>query len=277
MARRFSKKAPKTPKNPTASCALEYFKVKRGLGAVLRDLKGKLKKVKGSGQDGPRVRMLELKVEAHVTKSMVDELGSPLRDVLEAAALGNVNATPKVAFDEIKLHNGFPAIVRIFGRSDFSGKTPLFEKGLSVDDPVTFTLKRLFVRNGMAYLGIQVVCNFDKALWAWAGEVFGGDTDLVLEVEPLKVEEQDNGGPLLKEAVETVTIEAAGKSVTMTAKQFKKLPEKIAELSRTGLPEVVAKGEAIIEKALKRDAIISEHPISELEAEAASLQADLEK
>jgi hypothetical protein len=266
MARRFSKKAPKTPKNPTASCALEYFKVKRGLGAVLRDLKGKLKKVKGSGQDGPRVRMLELKVEAHVTKSMVDELGSPLRDVLEAAALGNVNATPKVAFDEVKLHNGFPAVVRIFGRSDFSGKTPLFEKGLSVDDPVTFTLKRLFVRNGMAYLGIQVVCNFDKALWAWAGEVFGGDTDLVLEVEPLKIEEQDNGGPLLKDAVETVTVSTGGRSVTATKKQFD-----------TALQEVVAKGEAIIEKALKRDAIISEHPISELEAEAASLQADLEK
>jgi len=253
MARRFSKKAKKEPKNPTASCALEYFKVKRGLGAVLRDLKGKLKKIKGSGQDGTRIRMLELKVEARVTKSMVDELGSPLRDMLEAAALGNVNATPKVAFDEIKLHNGFPAIVRIFGRADFSGKTPLFEKGKSVDDPVTFTLKRLFVRNGMAYLGIQVVCNFDKALWAWAGEVFGGDTDLVLEVEPLKIEEQDNGGPLLQDAdIETVTLMTSGNAVTATKKQFD-----------TALQELAKK--------------TTQHPVSELEAEALALQADLEK
>ena len=268
MGKRFAKKAKKEPKNPSASCALEYFKVKRGLGAVLRDLKGKLKKVKGSGQDGPRVRMLELKVEAHVTKSMVDELGSPLRDVLEAAALGNVNSTPKVAFDEIKLHNGFPAVIRIYGRSDFSGGTPLFEKGKAVDDPVTFTLKRLFVRNGMAYLGLQIVCNFDKGLWAWAGETFGGDTDMVIEVEPLKIEEQDNGGPLLNDAVETVTVSGGGKSVTMTGKEFAKLPEKIAEVSRTGLAEVVAKGEAIINGA--------DDEAAKLEAEAAALQADLE-
>jgi hypothetical protein len=46
-------------------------------------------------------------------------------------------------------------------------------------------------------------------LWAWAGEVAGGDTDLVIEVEPLKIEEQDNGGPLLKGVdceVESVTL-----------------------------------------------------------------------
>ena len=268
MGKRF-RKAKKEPKNPTASCALEYFKVKRGLGAVLRDLKGKLKKVKSAGQDGPRVRMLELKVEAHVTKSMVDELGSPLHEVLEAAALGNVNMTPKVAFDEIRLHNGFPAVVRIFGRSDFSGKTPLFEKGKAVDDPVTFTLKRLFVRNGMAYLGILIVCNFDKGLWAWAGETFGGDTDMVIEVEPLKIEEQDNGGPLLKDAaVESVTLTTPdGKSATVTADQFKKLPQTLAE--------VVAAGEKVIENATKKAEPVNSET-AKLEAEAEALQAQLE-
>jgi len=259
MGKRFKKA--KAPKNQTASCALEYFKVKRGLGAVLRDLKGKLKKVKQAGADGPRVRMLELKVEAHVTKSMVDELGSPLHEVLEAAALGNVNMTPKVAFDEIRLHNGFPAVVRIFGRSDFSGKTPLFEKGKAVDDPVTFTLKRLFVRNGMAYLGLQIVCNFDKGLWAWAGETFGGDTDMVIEVEPLKIEEQDNGGPLLKDVEVEVTLTTPdGKSKTVNAPT---------------LAEVVAAGEAIIEKATKKDTPVDPET-AKLEAEAEALQAQLE-
>ena len=232
MSKRY--KAKKEPKNPTASCAMEYFKVKRGMGAVLRDLKLKLKKVKGAGADGPRVRMLEFKIEAHVTKLMVDELGSPLHEVLEAAALGNVNITPKVAFDEIRLHNGFPAVIRIFSRADFSGKTPLFEMGKSPDDPVTFTLKRLFVRNGMAHLGLQVVCNFDKGLWAWAGEVAGGDTDLVIEVEPLKIEEQDNGGPLLEQAdceVESVTLTGPnGKSVTTTVEKFHKVMKIAAKI-----------------------------------------------
>jgi hypothetical protein len=273
MGKRF--KAKKESKNPTASCAMDYFKVKRGLGAVLRDLKGKLKKVKSAGPDGPRVRMLELKVEAHVTKSMVDELGSPLHEVLEAAALGNVNMTPKVAFDEIKLHNGFPAVVRIFGRSDFSGKTPLFEKGKAVDDPVTFTLKRLFVRNGMAYLGLQIVCNFDKGLWAWAGETFGGDTDMVIEVEPLKIEEQDNGGPLLKGAdVETVTITVGDKSVTATGEQFDKalkIAGKIQDMRET--LDVLKQPAPVVETA-PADEVDPE--TAKLEAEAEALQAQLE-
>lgn len=216
----------KKEKVTTKARVLEFFKKRRRVGALLTVFKGKMVKVKKSGQDGAKKKMVELCFNVRIVKNILSGLGTALSQVLEAAGCGENTGRHDLSLNSIDLTHEFVCILRVFGSGNYSENSePIFICGGQDDGAARCTVKRILIKDGIPYLRLCFDVCFTQKIWSWGGDNYGGDTNCVIEMEPfqrdLDFEAEESEGE-------------DGKS------------EEKPNESRTGLREVVDKGEAVI-------------------------------
>lgn len=163
------------------------FQGKERMAATLLNVQPKLKRAK-QGQDGEKLKFIELSFEAQLTASLKGKLSARLQPLV-ASRDEESDAQSSSAVNKVDLAvPSMEGIVRLFGFNTF-GKTSKAKAVLgALGQPaahVGFT--NIHFKDGEAYLGVRICSQHTPELWSWAGETYGeSERDITLEIEPQK-------------------------------------------------------------------------------------------
>jgi hypothetical protein len=161
----------------------------RRLGAILHEIKLRLKRVKGSGgKDGAQVKRLEIVLDIPLVKVLCDELNPAIVRLLQVAGLTDGQTPREITLAELKVVCSFACTGAVFSHDNYAaGAKPLATFGTTNESLVTADLKKILVREQQVFLRISIDTFYEGSLWTMLGEC-GPGADLVLELRPFQAE-----------------------------------------------------------------------------------------